>query len=262
MSKKLNIIGCIADNTETAQSASNALKQQYGLIDVTADNLADIDVVIALGGDGLMLHSLHQFMDRPVPIYGMNCGTVGFLMNDFDEANLLERLSQAETTSLHPLHMEATDAQGRIHKALAINEVSLLRETYQAAHIQIAVDHSTQIEELVCDGIIISTAAGSSAYNSSVGGPVIPLGSNILALTPISPFRPKRWRGALLPHTASFQLEVKSPHKRPVSAVADFTEIRDVVTVEVQEDSSKTLELLFDPGHSLEDRILKEQFVL
>ena len=249
-------VACLADDSEVATQAKEKLESH---ISFCAPKEAQAMVV--LGGDGFMLHCLHEFMDCNIPFYGMNCGTVGFLLNEFREENLLHRINFAKEETLHPLHMVATDQNGKEHHALAINEVSLLRETRQAAKLQVRIDEKTRLEELVCDGILVSTPAGSTAYNLSVNGPIVPLGTDLLALTPISPFRPRRWRGALLPHKAMVEFNILSPHKRPVSAVADFTEIRDVAQVQITEDQSKSLRLLFDDGHSLEERIVREQFI-
>lgn len=249
-------IACVADNTEEATNA----KQALGLPSV--EEVETPDVIIALGGDGFMLHTIHKYLDTNIPIYGMNCGTVGFLMNTYNEEQLKERLQDAEKVILHPLQMTATTVTGEIKKEVAFNEVSLLRETYQTAHIEIAIDGITRIPELVCDGVLVATAAGSTAYNLSAGGPVVPLGAQSLALTPISPFRPRRWKGALLPNNANITLTIKNPNKRPVSAVADSHEVRDVAVVEIKERSDQAINVLFDPDHSLEDRIIKEQFEL
>lgn len=255
-------VGCIADNSKRARMASARLFDLYPfLVDLSTSPEKPVEVIIALGGDGFMLHMLHDHMERNVPIYGMNCGTVGFLMNHFSEHRLMERLNDAKIEVLHPLRMIATDTTGNEHNALAINEVSLLRETNQAAALRVAINGRTQIKKLVCDGVLVATPAGSTAYNLSANGPIIPLGSNIMALTPISPFRPRRWRGALLPHTAEVQFEITHATKRPVSAVADFYEVRDVALVTIREERDISLRLLFDSGHSLEDRILHEQFV-
>jgi len=250
-------IACIADTTESAASAFSILSRRYDFVDVK-----DADVIVVLGGDGFMLHNLHQYMDLGVPFYGMNCGSVGFLMNAFDDEGLLVRINAARAEKMFPLDMDVVDVHGKIHHALAVNEVSLLRQTKQAAHLRISLDGKVKIDELVCDGVLVATPAGSTAYNLSVHGPIIPLGADVLALTPISPFRPRRWKGALLPHRLEVVFDVEDPEKRPVSAVADFTEVRDVKSVKVKENRKKKLQLLFDPGHSLEDRIIGEQFVL
>jgi NAD+ kinase len=249
-------IGFVAGQTPAAARALERLAKRYPPVP-----LAEAEVIVALGGDGLMLETLHQYMDRKLPIYGMNRGTVGFLMNEYREAGLLERLSAADPVALRPLRMTATTAGGETHTAIAINEVSLLRQTRQAAKLAIAIDGMRRIDELVCDGALVCTAAGSTAYNLSAHGSIIPLGSQLLGLTPISAFRPRRWRGALLPSNACVSLSVKEPSARPVSAVADYTEVRDVARVDIREDPEITVTLLFDPGHSLEDRILNEQFI-
>jgi NAD+ kinase len=217
--------------------------------------------LVVLGGDGVMLRTLHATIGRPVKVFGMNCGTVGFLMNRFDPDGLEQRLRDAHKVALHPLRMRAVSRSGACHEALAINDVSLLRETAQAAKIRICVDDKERMAELVCDGVLVATSAGSTAYNLSAHGPILPLGSEVLALTPISPFRPRRWRGAILPHSARVTLEILEADKRPVSATADFSEIRDVLEVNIVEDPSLHFELLFDPEHHLEERILQEQFL-
>ena len=218
------------------------------------------DVIVALGGDGFMIETLHRFMSRNVPIYGMNRGTVGFLMNLYHEDDLPERIAAADRTPLHPLRMHATCADGRIVGGLAINEVSLLRETRFAANIKIAIDGKERLDMLVCDGIMVATPAGSTAYNLSAHGPILPLGTPLLALTPICAFRPRRWRGALLPETTMVTIDVLDPQRRPVSATADYTEVRNVSRVEVSQDSETSLTLMFDPEHNLEERIISEQF--
>lgn len=218
-------------------------------------------VIVALGGDGFMLETLHRYIDRRIPIYGMNRGSVGFLMNAWSEDRLLERLTGASAVELHPLRMRALSVSGAAIDGLAINEVSLRRESRQAAKIGIHVDGVRRLAELVCDGVLVATPAGSTAYNLSAHGPILPLGSDVLALTPISAFRPRRWRGALLRHTAKVRFEILEPAKRPVSAVADFTEVKEVAEVLVHEDRQLSLYLLFDPEHHLEERIFHEQFL-
>ncbi len=215
---------------------------------------------MALGGDGTMLETLHRYMHRRAPIYGMNRGSVGFLMNTYNEEELVERIAAAKPAELHPLRMRARTIAGEESEALAINEVSLLRETRFAAKLRIRIDGIVRMEELICDGVLVATPAGSTAYNLSAHGPIVPIGTGILALTPISAFRPRRWRGALLPHDARVTFEVLEADKRRVSAVADYTEVRDVKQVDITEDRDITLTLLFDPEHNLEERILKEQF--
>jgi NAD+ kinase len=217
------------------------------------------DIVVALGGDGFMLSTLHAFLGKGKPIYGMNVGSVGFLMNEFREEDLLARLDAAERAIVHPLRMTAHNAKGAT-EALAFNEVSLLRETRQAAKIRIHVDGRPRIAELICDGVLVSTPAGSTAYNLSAHGPILPIDADLLALTPISAFRPRRWRGAILPHRARVRFEILEARKRPVSAVADDFEVRDVSAVDVAEDRSISMTMLYDHGHSLDERILAEQF--
>ena len=245
----------VASDTPEAKEAKAHLESRYETADVET-----AEVIVALGGDGFMLETLHRFMERAVPIYGMNCGTVGFLMNQFDEEGLADRVAAAQPVTLHPLRMRADTVDGKSSDALAINEVSLLRESRQAAKIGITIDGVKRMEELICDGVLLATPAGSTAYNLSAHGPIVPIGAQLLALTPISVFRPRRWRGALLPARAEVIFEVHEAGKRPVSATADFTEVRDVVRVAVREDQSVDLNLLFDPEHNLEERIVKEQF--
>ena len=250
----LRVAFLAADDDETRRALAD-LKERYA--HVSED---EADVIVALGGDGMMLETLHRFIERDKPIFGMNRGTVGFLMNQYREKELPARLAAAQRVELHPLAMTARTLAGEIVKARAINEVSLLRETRQAAKICVRVDGVVRLPLLICDGILIATPAGSTAYNLSAHGPILPLGSAVLALTPISAFRPRRWRGALLSHSAEVAFEILESGKRPVSAVADYTEVRDVVEVRVREDRSLTLKLLFDPEHNLEERILSEQF--
>jgi NAD+ kinase len=223
--------------------------------------LADADVIVALGGDGFMLRTLHRLLPADLPIYGMKLGNVGFLMNRFKEDDLLNRLAAADVVELNPLSMIALTEAGNESRALAINEVSLLRQLNQAAHIRVLVNGSVKVEDLVCDGVLVSTAAGSSAYNLSAQGPILPLGTEALALTPISPFRPRRWRGAVLPSSAHIRFEILDHYKRPVSATADAHETRNVISVDVFEEKNVALKLMFDPDHSLEQRILDEQFL-
>lgn len=248
-------ISFIAADTPPAREALAALSKKYG-----QHNSDDADVIVALGGDGLMLEALHNNMKAGPPIFGMHRGTVGFLMNRYDEEGLLARLAAAQEVALHPLRMDAVASDGSKHSALAINEVSMLRQTRQAAKIRVSIDGRVRMNELICDGALVCTPAGSTAYNLSVHGPVLPIDSNILALTPIAPFRPRRWRGAILPHTASVKFEILEPTKRPVSAVADREEVRDVQDVTVSEDRSIKIRLLFDPEMNLGERILTEQF--
>ena len=216
--------------------------------------------IVALGGDGLMLPNLHRFMHDRIPIYGMNRGSVGFLMNEYRQEDLSGRLRRAEISTIHPLVMRTRDRAGTEHTALAINEVSIFRETHQAAKLRISVDGHVRLEELICDGVLVATPAGSTAYNLSAYGPILPINAPLLALTPISAFRPRRWRGALLPNNARITIDALETQKRPVSAVADSAETRLVVHVEVAEQRDISLFMMFDPGHSLDERILSEQF--
>ncbi|HEX7759913.1 MAG TPA: NAD kinase [Caulobacteraceae bacterium] len=248
-------IAVVASDRPEAQEAKTALDARYG---AAAED--DADVVVALGGDGFMLEVLHRNLASRRPIYGMNRGSVGFLMNDYREDGLLERIGAAEQANIHPLRMVAVDGAGQQHEALAINEVSLLRETRQTAKLKILIDGRARLAELICDGIMVATPAGSTAYNLSAHGPIIPIDAQVLALTPISAFRPRRWRGALLSHRAKVTFEILESDKRPVSAVADNVEVRNVVRVEVVEDRSISLVMLFDAGRSLEERMLAEQF--
>ena len=238
-----------------ARDAAWNLASRYGQHPVE-----EADVIVALGGDGFMLDTLHRYMQLGVPIFGMNRGTVGFLMNAFDEDRLAERLRRAAPTVLSPLRMRATQIGGGQVELVAINEVSLHRQTGQASKIRVSIDDRERMGELICDGILLATPAGSSAYNHSAHGPILPLSAEVLALTPISPFRPRRWRGALLPRNARVRFEVLEPEKRPVSASPDAREIRNVARVEVEEDRRIEMRLLFDPEHNLEERILNEQF--
>jgi len=243
-----------AENPEAVQ-AEDYLKARYQHV-----NPEDAEIIVALGGDGFMLHTLHEYKSDNVAFYGMNRGSIGFLMNAYEPDVLMDRLENAEPVDLHPLQMSVTCTDGSIQAASAINEVSLLRQTQQAAKIRIVINGVTRLEELICDGILVSTPAGSSAYNLSAHGPIVPIGSDILCVTPISAFRPRRWRGALLDHTAQVRFEMLEADKRPVSACADYTEIRDVVSVDVREDRDQSVRILFDKEHDLQERMIKEQF--
>lgn len=247
----------VADDRPEAMAARDRLAARYGQA-----NEDEADVIVALGGDGFMLETLHRNLPGSKPIYGMNFGSVGFLMNDYAEDTLLERINAAEHAVIHPLVMHAICRDGQEVRAMAINEVSLLRQTHQTAKLKIVIDGTERLDELVCDGVLICTPAGSTAYNLSAHGPIIPIGSQVLGLTPISAFRPRRWRGALLSHTAKVTFEVLEPAKRPVSAVADNVEVRHVARVHISEDRTRPLVMLFDAGRSLEERILTEQFAV
>ena len=250
-------IFCLADEAALAQSSLKELHARYRF----ARDPSSAKALIALGGDGFMLDVMHRFIDSGLPVYGMNRGTVGFMMNSYRRDNLGEAISRSRRISLNPLRAEVITRSGDVHHCSAFNEVSLLRETRQAAKLRVTIDDKVRIPELVGDGALICTPAGSTAYNLSANGPVIPLGTAMLGLTPISPFRPRRWRGALLPLRSEITLEVINPEKRPVSAVADFTEIRNIAKVHVRNDTARVLNLLFDKGHSLEERIFNEQFI-
>lgn len=245
-----------ASSSPEAQAALVELRRLY-----PEASEADAEILVALGGDGFMLEMLHKHLGSRIPIYGMNRGSVGFLMNPYHPNNLMERLESAERATIHPLRMRAVCADGTRHAAVAINEVSLLRQTRQTAKIKIWIDGQARMDELICDGVLVSTPAGSTAYNLSAHGPILPIDSALLALTPISAFRPRRWRGALLPHKAQVRLEVLETEKRPVSAVADHAEVRNVVQVDIAEDRSISLTMMFDAGRNLNERILNEQFV-
>ena len=244
-----------AGDSAEAKSAGARLSGHYGNHD-----LRSADVIVALGGDGLMLRTLHRHLSDNVPLFGMNRGSLGFLMNEFREDGLLARLRQAESSIVHPLRMVARDAAGNLHEALAINEVSLFRQTHQAGKLKVSVDGTVRLPELVCDGILLATPVGSTAYNLSVGGPILPINAPLLALTPISPFRPRRWRGAVLPDRARVTIEVLEPEKRPMAAVANHREFEAVREVTISAMCEVGIEMLFDPGHALDERILSEQF--
>ncbi len=247
----------LAAPTPMAQESRARLVARFGDTPFTA-----ADLVVCLGGDGFMLETLHRTLLCDVPVYGMNCGSVGFLMNAFEEDGLEARLARSQEVVLHPLRMHAVTRSGVVEEALALNEVSLLRQLRQTAKIRITIDGRVRLAELVCDGVLVATPAGSTAYNLSAHGPIVPLSANLLPLTPISAFRPRRWRGALLPSTAEIVFEILEGDKRPVSAVADFTEVRDVASVAVSEDRSVRTTMLFDPEQGLSERIVAEQFTV
>ena len=245
----------VASRVKPAEEAAAVMQKRYGQYDVD-----EAEVIVALGGDGFMLRTLHRVIHTDLPVFGMKIGNIGFLMNRYSENDLVQRLADARPVILNPLRMEVETESGATTSALAINEISLLRQTNQAAHIRILVNGNIKVEEMVCDGVLLATAAGSTAYNFSVRGPILPLGTEALALTPISPFRPRRWNGAILPSSARVSFEILDNYKRKVSATADAYEVRDVIRVDAFEDKDIELELLFDPAHSLEERILNEQF--
>lgn len=252
---KFENIAIVASDHQEARDAAGKLASLYGNTDPK-----DADAIVALGGDGLMLQTLHAHMNTQIPIYGMHRGSVGFLMNDYNEEGLRERLAAAKTSVIHPLRMKARGDGGKTQEALAINEVALFRASYQAAKLKISVDGKVRMEELICDGVLVATPAGSTAYNHSAYGPILPINAQLLALTPISPFRPRRWRGALLPNDARVRVEVLEAGKRPVNAVADHTEFHSVVDILIEEDSSIDMHMMFDSDHALDERILAEQF--
>ncbi|MFA6230434.1 MAG: NAD kinase [Rhodanobacter sp.] len=245
----------VASETSVAQQAHRKLVDRYG--DVSPEQA---ELIVALGGDGFMLRTLHTYRALELPVYGMKLGRVGFLMNKYQLDELPERIARAHAASMFPLQMKVTDASGEECTRLAFNEVSLLRQSNQAAHLEVQLNGTVKLATLVCDGILVSTPAGSTAYNLSAHGPILPLDANVLALTPISPFRPRRWRGAILPHRTEVILRVLDPGKRPVSATADFHEVRDVRVVSIRQSGDQGVRLLFDPEHNLEQRILDEQF--
>lgn len=249
-------IAFLASTAPTAQAARGALVARYGNHDE-----ANADVIVALGGDGFMLHTLHRMRDVQAPVYGMNRGTIGFLMNEYSESDLMERLSSAVEEVINPLSMSALDVKGEVHNELAINEVSLLRAGPQAAKLRITIDGRLRMQELVCDGALLATPAGSTAYNYSAHGPILPIGADVLALTAMAAFRPRRWRGALVPKSAKVRFDVVEPDKRPVMADADGRSVKNVLQVDIQSEPSIAHRLLFDPGHGLEERLIREQFV-
>ncbi|MBW8301694.1 MAG: NAD kinase [Hydrogenophaga sp.] len=255
MSRVFRSLSFIASNSDEAQASCAELSARYGNVEP-----AEADVIVALGGDGFMLQTLHDTMNSGKLVYGMNRGSVGFLMNDYSTESLRERIAAAVENDFHPLKMTTTNADGSHSVALAINEVSLLRQSYQAAKLRVVIDGKVRLDELICDGLMVATPVGSTAYNLSAHGPILPLEAPLLALTPVSPFRPRRWRGALLPNKVSVEIIVLEPDKRPVNAVADHTEVKSVVRVEIAQSEDTTARILSDPDRSWSDRILAEQF--
>jgi len=252
-------IACVADTSHKAQATYKEIAKHFDIVELSKRRTA-AQVIVVLGGDGFMLQTLHSYMKMKLPFYGINCGSVGFLMNQHALDDLSERLNRSRPATLFPLHMYARRTNGKVMQALAFNEVSMFRQGRQASKIRVSIDHVVRLKELICDGILVATPAGSTAYNFSAGGPIIPLGSNVMALTPLVPFRPRRWRGALLNHDSSINFTILEPKKRPVNAVADFTEFQDVEEVVISEQRKSGVNLLFDPEHNLEERIIKEQF--
>jgi NAD+ kinase len=255
VSKSLNRIAFVNSGSPRASGAMNELTERYGNAPIDA-----CDVIVALGGDGFVLHCLHDYLDTGVPIYGMNRGTVGFLMNAYDADDLPAKIANAQAETLHPLTMSATSSDGEVTHALAFNEVSLLRSSRQSANLRILVDGKPHLDKLICDGVLVATPAGSTAYNLSVHGPVVPLGADLIALTSISAFRPRRWRGALLPSSTEITIENLDPKKRPISGSADHKEVTDIASLTVSQHPTQSVVMLFDQGHSLNERILREQF--
>ena len=253
--RSFNRIAFVASPRPEAREAMERMRAIYG--SVLED---DADVIVALGGDGLMLETLRRHMNDSIPVFGLNQGTIGFLMNEHGEDNLPERIAAAKASVIHPLRMTATTTTGDVITNVAINEVSLLRQTHQTARLRIFIDGSERLSEIICDGAMLATPAGSTAYNLSAHGPILPIGCGLLALTPISVFRPRRWRGAILKRESSVRFDVLDPELRPVAASADSQEVRNVASVEIREDRSRSMVMLFDPERSLDERILAEQF--
>ena len=245
----------LASNNEEAQKKKESLEKKFG-----TNTVENADVIVVLGGDGFMLEAIKKQMEKNLPLFGLNYGSVGFLMNTVNDEDLIQRLNSSQSIKITPLSMNAKSSDGAKHSAIAINEVSLLRETHQAAKIKISIDDNVRLEELVCDGVLLSTPSGSTAYNLSAHGPILPINADVLALTPISAFRPRRWKGAILNNNSEVKFEIIDSKKRPVSAVADSAEFRDIESVKIKQDSQKSFQLLFDAQHSFEERILNEQF--
>lgn len=256
MSRSVKTIALMTADTPLAHRAARELAQKYTIVEAR-----DADVIVALGGDGHMLEVMHATMKTNTPVYGLNLGSVGFLLNNYSPDFLLERINKAEEVTINPLLMKAVTVEGDIIRAHAINEISLWRSSRQAAKIAIECDGVSRLSELICDGVMVATPTGSTAYNLSAHGPILPVGSDVLALTPVCPFRPRRWRGALLPHNTALRFTVLEPDKRPVNAAADAHEVMEISHVDVCEDRQLAIRMLFDPGQSLEDRIIKEQFI-
>ena len=252
----LNKIGFVSSQNPIAKKSLSILRKKYKFSDPSR-----ADVIVVLGGDGTVLNYLHKYLKKKIPIYGMNRGHIGFLMNEYSEKKLIERLNSSIPTKLYPLKIRCFNKDGKIRESIAFNDVSMIRDSRQIAKISVTINNQTKIEQLLCDGCLISTPAGSSAYNLSLRGPVIPIDAQLLAITPISPYRPRRWRGALVPNKVKISLTAEETDKRPVRAEADFFELKKIIKLEVELDKSKYINLLFDPGHDLEDRIINEQFI-
>ena len=248
-------LACLKSSSALAKEGYEILSQKYQFV-----NPDEAEAIVVLGGDGMLLHSIHEYRHLNLPFYGMNRGTVGFLMNSFETSNLENLVSEAKHEKLLPLRMRVVDTAGDEHEAIAFNEVSMIRYSGQSANLRVSVDSQVRIPKLICDGILVSTPAGSTAYNLSAHGPIVPLGANVLAMTPVSPFRPRRWKGALLPHASQILIENLDAKKRPVGVSADSFEVKNAVTVEIVEDPSSAVSVLFDASHSLEERIFSEQF--
>jgi NAD+ kinase len=261
MNSKIKI-GIISSSSIPAQKHKSRLQKRYNFLDIDDNNITDIDIIIALGGDGLMLHLLHKYYQYHIPIYGLNYGTFGFLMNNAqDDHDILELINKSKTENLYPLKMKSTDIQGQSSEFFAINEVSLFRKTGQTAHIAININGKNRVKELHSDGVLVSTPAGSTAYNRSIGGPIIPLSASLVALTPISPFFPRNWKGALLPNNSKIKFTIINEEKRPVNVAADFNEVRNIKTVEVERYWKMKFQILFNRQNSLEEKIIREQFL-
>ncbi len=260
---KYHNIGYVADNSIQAEEILDKILKGslHKIHRVNDTNKQDLDLIVVLGGDGFMLHTIHKYMDLSIPFFGINAGNIGFLLNEYKEMDLFTRVNNLKKVIINPLVMEAIDYEGNVHKKLAINEVSITRSSTQAAKLRIIINDSLQLDELIADGIIVATPAGSSAYNYSAGGAIFPISANILALTPICPFRPRRWKGAILPVDTKVTLEIHEPKKRPVSSVSDFHEVKNIMSVTIYRDPNKKILIMFDHGHCLEERLIKEQFI-
>ncbi len=260
--KNMKKLGCMADNTQKARSVLSEITSKYDIVNVELNPELSIDVLIVLGGDGFMLHNIHKFMDQNIPIYGINCGSVGFLLNNYDpDSDLAEIINEAYVAHLVPLTVKATDCCGATYESIAVNEVSIFRATYQSTFLRVKINGVEHLKKLVSDGLLISTPAGSSAYNFSAGGPIIPINSNLTVLTGINVFRPRRWKSVLLPSNISISVEILEPEKRPVIVAADYNELHDIELIQLCSEVRNTVKLLFNSQHSLEEKIISEQFL-